>query len=183
MNRVTTTIFLAGLAAALQTASAANAPSQHLNFNGFFAGMSKAAAKQMGVTSCRYGSGIGETSDSIYCDIPEPLRKLGPIVASKAVLEFRINHRDMAERIHLTFAASEGQTKAVLTSTYGQPSWHEDSPTRDIWAKGAETLDIEFMRSTSQRAYVSFDYDARLGQARASAGKNAAKRKKDLANF
>jgi hypothetical protein len=52
MNRVLTTIILFCLAAASQTALAANSPSQHLDFNGFFAGMSKAAAKKLGMGAC-----------------------------------------------------------------------------------------------------------------------------------
>jgi hypothetical protein len=179
------TIALIGVVALSQIAIAGSDASTHLRFNGFFAGMSKVAARQAGMGSCRYGDGIGETSDAFYCDIPEQQRKLGPIAATKALLEFPLTSRNRVAEIRLTFAASEEQTKAALITAYGPPTRQENEPSYLIWERGPETLKLALMYGSwgQQRAYVAFEYSASVGRARTQAAHDEAKKKKVLREF
>lgn len=76
------------MATLLDGAALASA-AESLTFNGYHAGMPKAAAKSIGVETCRNGEGPADTKDAIYCDIPASKRSLGTMTATKAVLELK----------------------------------------------------------------------------------------------
>jgi hypothetical protein len=74
-------------------------------FNGYYAGMTKDAAKSLGAEACRHGTGLTEDKDAIYCDIPLSKRSLGLITASKGTLEFKAPSYATVNQISLSFAA------------------------------------------------------------------------------
>ena len=110
-------------------------------FNGYFAGMSKQAVKQLGVGACQYGTGDRyEELDDIYCEIPPQNRKLGSLVAKKALLEFKEPYQSV-NRILLWFDAPDNLPKSFmgdLQAAYGPSESNNESI---YWERGGpETI-------------------------------------------
>ena len=149
-----------------------------LSFNGYAAGMPKIAAKAAGVVGCRSGQGITEASDAIYCEIPTSHRKLGNLIASKALLEFKAPQHSSVSQVRLSFEAPIEAVKGAMVGAYGQPTEDEDY---FYWERGSETGKL--YKGRQGTAYVTFDYDASIGKARTRAAQVEAQKKKTLKGF
>jgi hypothetical protein len=159
-------------------------------FNGYFAGMSKQAVKQLGVGACQYGTGDRyEELDDIYCEIPPQNRKLGSLVAKKALLEFKEPYQSV-NRILLWFDAPRNFV-GDMQAAYGQSESNKESI---YWERGGpETVYLHkphyhySHHHKSNTAFVTFEYDAELGRARQRQAQlraeAKAKREDTLKNF
>lgn len=172
-------IRIAALIIASGITNAAAQQTHWSSFNGFFPGMSKASAKAAGYKACRHGK-ESERKDSVYCEIPAAKRTLGPLVATKANVEFLGHRLDSVGEIHLNFEAKVETVRAQLTAKYGKPI---DTGTYYQWHRhGPETIEL-YQRQRSSTAYVTFRYDKSLGDARKKAQQSEAKQKAVLKSF
>jgi hypothetical protein len=166
-----------------------NANAAWSEFNGYFTGMSKQAVKQLGVGACQYGTGDRyEEIDDIYCEIPPQNRKLGSLVAKKALLEFKEPYQSV-NKILLWFDARKGLMRA-MHAAYGESESNNEAI---YWERGGpETIYLHQRRSYYHRhksniAFVTFEYDAELGRTRQRQAQlraeAKAKREDTLKNF
>jgi hypothetical protein len=177
MNQLTErTILMAVIAVVTLFAPCARATA--FNFNGYTAGMSKVAAKAVGVTGCRNGQGLTESSDAIYCEIPSQFRKLGDLTASKAILEFKAPQHLLVSQIRLSFAEPTEAVKAAMSAAFGQSTEDE---TYIYWKRGSETGKL--YKSRRGTSYVTFEYDARVGKARNQTARAEELKKNSLKAF
>lgn len=91
-----------------------------LNFNGYTARISKVAAKAVGVTGCRTGQGLTESSDAIYCEIPSQFRKLGDLTANRAILDSKAPQHSSVCQICISFSAPTEAVKSAMSAAFGQ---------------------------------------------------------------
>lgn len=157
---------------------AANASAATLAFNGYSAGMTKENAKSIGVVACRNGTGLPETSDSIYCDIPTERRRLGSLTAAKATLEFRAPRHNTVHEIRLTFNAPVEAVYSAMVATYGKSVDDEDY---FYWERGPETGKL--YKSLRGNAYVTFSFDLATEKWRQKAAEAEAKKKNTFKAF
>ena len=149
-----------------------------LFFNGYYAGMTKEAAKSLGAEACKHGAGLTEKKDAIYCDIPLSKRSLGLITATKATLEFNAPSHASVNQIRLSFAAPTEAVKNELQNSYGKPTQDEDFY---YWERGSETGKL--YKGRRGISYVTFEFDASDGKARAQAKRQEEQRQRALKNF
>jgi hypothetical protein len=174
------TLLLGSLAVSSFAVAAQPTSSSWAAFNGFAPGMTKAAAKAAGYTACRFGKGLSERSDSVYCEIPNSKRALGSLSANTALIEFRSHNAEVVGEMHLTFEAKVDAVLAALTARYGRPieggqhySWNRNGP---------ESVQLSRRQRTST-AYVTYAHDKSLGEARQKAARDAEKKKATLKGF
>ena len=174
------TILLATLAVSSLAVAAQPTSSSWAAFNGFTAGMTKQAAKAAGYTACRFGKGLSERSDSVYCEIPNNKRALGSLIANTAFLEFRSHNAEIVGEMHLTFEAKVDAVLSVLAAQYGRPS--EDGQHYSWHRNGPESV-LLYRRQRTSTAYVTYAHDKRMGEARQKAVRDAEKKKATLKSF
>lgn len=147
-------------------------------FNGYYAGMTKNAAKSLGAEACRHGTGITEDKDAIICDIPLSKRSLGLITASKGTLKFKAPSHAIVNQISLSFAVPTEAVKNALQISYGEPTQDEDFY---YWERGSETGKL--YKGRRGISYVTFEFDTSVGKARAQAKRQEGQRQRALKNF
>lgn len=143
--------------------SALGAPT---GFNGYFAGMSKAQAEQVGVENCRDGASTSEDSTSLYCDIPVANRQLGGIVARRATMEFAGLQHDALNQIRLEFVKPVESVKTAMIDTYGAPRF--DGQTY-LWEQGTQTVSLNIISRLNAISCVTFDREFSPDKARVNA--------------
>jgi hypothetical protein len=149
------------------------------DFNGFSPGMTKSAAKLVGYGVCRNGDGVGEQSDSFFCEIPLAKRKLGTLNASKGYIEFKQPKHANIYKIHLTFEATLDTVLATMVTTYGHP---EDGEYYYIWEHGGNET-IRLFKSRRNTSYVTFEFDSSVGDSRKKNAKVESRKKNALKDF
>ena len=156
------------------------ASAQWSSFNGFYPGMSKAAAKAAGYVNCRQSDGRIASSDSIVCDIPANKRSLNSLTAEAATLEFASHNTTTVKAVHVTLQAKIEAVRGQLAQAYGTPA--DDGPYYLWHRNGAESIEL-FKRQRTSTAYVTFRYDKSMGEARAKRVRDEAKKKATLKSF
>lgn len=160
------TMLLAASAAWLLGTSPLSAVAATPGFNGYFAGMSKAQAEQVGLENCRDGASTSEDSTSRYCDIPAANRQLGGIVARRATLEFAGLQHDALNQIRLEFVKPVESVKAAMLAAYGTPRF--DGQTY-LWEQGTQTVSLNIISRLNAISCVTVDHDFSADKARVNA--------------
>lgn len=171
---------LSSSAALLLIASPLSSDAASLNFNGYYAGMSRAQADQVGVENCRNGESTSEDKDALYCDIPASSRKLGELVARKATLEFVGPRHESLNQIRLEFVKPVEAVKSATFALYGTPQYDGQ---RYTWEQGSQTVSLTILSRLNALSCVTFDYDVSPEKARANALKLEALKKQVVRNF
>jgi hypothetical protein len=123
------------------------------SFNGYWPGMSEAAAKALGVEGCRTGEGAAERKDSLYCWIPGPKRQLATMTATKALLELKGPRHRRVDEIHLEFLGTPQAALPALQAAYGKPS-REDA-NYWYWQRNGSEM-VTLYKGPRGVAFVSF---------------------------
>lgn len=128
------------------------------DFNGYFAGMAKNEAKKLGYSGCHYGQTLGETSDSIYCDIPSAKQQLGGLQITMAKLEFSGSNQNRVYQIRLAFNALNQATKSALESKYGTSSYCDEDEC--VWHRNdGQTIRMNLSHTSfSKSTYATFSW-------------------------
>ncbi len=151
-----------------------------LNFNGYYAGMTRAQADQAGVENCRDAAATSEDKGALYCDIPAAHRNLGEFVARKGTLEFVGPQHDSLNQIRLEFVKPVESVKAAMLASYGTPRY--DGQTY-LWEQGAQTVSLNIVSRLNAVSCVTFDHDFSPDKARANALKLEALKKQVVKNY
>jgi len=157
---------LGAFAALLLIAAPLSSPAASLNFNGYYAGMSRAQADQVGVENCREGASTSEDKDALYCDIPAAGRKLGDSTARHATLEFVGPQHDSLNQIRLEFVKAVEFVKSEMFATYGTPRYDGMDY---VWEQGTQTVSLAILSRLNALSCVTFDHDVTAEKARANA--------------
>ena len=165
---------LGASAALLLIAAPPSSPAAPLNFNGYYAGMSRAQADQVGVENCRAGASTSEDTEALYCDIPVAGRKLGDFTARKATLEFVGPQHDSLNQIRLEFVKVVEVVKSEMFAAYGTPRYDGQAY---LWEQGPQTVSLTIFSRFNALSCVTFDHDVTPDKARANALKLQALRK------
>ncbi len=174
------TMLLAASAAWLLSTSPLSAVAATPGFNGYFAGMSKVQAEQIGVENCRDGVSTSEDSTSLYCDIPVANRQLGGIVARRATLEFAGLQHGALNQIRLEFVKPVESIKSAMMATYGAPRF--DGQTY-LWEQGTQTVSLNILSRLNAISCVTFDHEFSADKARVNALRLEALRKQVVKSY
>ena len=165
---------LSASAASLLIASPLSSHAASLSFNGYYAGMSRAQADQVGVENCREGASTSEDKDALYCDIPAASRNLGELTPRKATLEFVGPQHDSLNQIRLEFVKAVESVKSVVFAAYGTPRYDGMAY---VWEQGTQMVSLTILSRLNALSCVTFDHDVSPDKARANALKLQALRK------
>ena len=171
---------LSASAAVLLATSPLSSHAASLNFNGYYAGMSRAQADQVGVENGRDAASASEDKDAVYCDIPGPNRKLGEFVARKGTLEFVGPQHDSLNQIRLEFVKAVESVKSAMLAAYGTPRY--DGQTY-LWEQGSQTVSLNILSRLNALSCVTFDHDFSPDKARVNALKLEALKKQVVKNY
>lgn len=184
MNRITYAATLLAALAGLHAGCIA-APLSWASFNGFDAGMTKAAAKAAGYGTCAHATDVGDRP-TVYCEVPAGKLGLGGLTAKSARLEFKGPRFDRVTEIQVKFDEGVDAVMAALTRVYGPVAGRSGKHTI-VWLKDtAQTINMS-TRFNGGPTTVRFEFDpdlpARLKAANAKAAAEDAKKKEVLKGF
>ena len=171
---------LAALLAGLQPISFASANEPWLSFNGYAAGMSKAAAKKLGYQDCKSPES-GPDLNVVTCTIPQDKWKFEGLAIKSAELVFLSKKPDRVSGIRVSFNAKSADIEAAARKRFGAPAGR-DGFRALVWMRDTapETLELP-LRSTSSELNFKFDPDLPSRVAKAKATEKA--REDKLKNF
>jgi hypothetical protein len=171
---------LSASAALLLTASHLSGHAATLTFNGYYAGMSRAQAEQLGVENCRDAASASEDKEAVYCDMLAVNRKLGDVTARKATLEFVGPQHDSLSQIRLEFLKPVESVKAAMLAAYGAPRY--DGQTY-LWEQDSQAVSFTVLSRLNAISCVTFDHDFTPDMARANRVKLEALKKQLVKSY
>lgn len=151
-----------------------------LGFNGYYAGMSKTQAEQVGLENCRDASLPSEDKGAMYCDIPAANRTLGDLTPRRAALEFVGTQHEVLNQIRLEFVKPVEAVKAAMLTSYGTPRYDGQAY---VWEREAQVASLVVLSRLNAATCVTFDHDLTPDKVRINALKLEALRKQVVKNY
>jgi hypothetical protein len=146
----------------VSTATAAAAVSSQkpwASMGAFYAGMSKDEAKAAGYGACAHGTGSGESSDSVYCEIQPQMRKLGNLKIDYAKLEFKPPNLNRVHKIYIRVEAKQNDVLSTLKNEYGETM---DGGRFYVWQRDTAHTIATSKRQLANTAWITFEFDPNL---------------------